>query len=129
MAFQKYKRPPRKINRAIKKNHDSIQSLADGLLTRHGIKRQVEAASVVKGAEQWFTVHLPEHAVQDVIAISYAQDILTIGCMNHGAMHLMQSLRSELHTHLVSALPHICLTTIRCRLLRDSERENKYLRS
>ena len=106
MAFKKRK------DRYFEKHPTGINSLMSGLIDRHGIKKQVTSAMMVRKANDLLKDFLPEHAQEDLRTISFTEDILKVAARHAAAAHTLQDVRQLLEDALARAFPDVQIKNI-----------------
>jgi hypothetical protein len=102
-----------------KKKLVTMSDLADDVLARHGIKRQVMTAMLVKKSNELLQSLLQDHAKNDIRAISYHQDVLTIGCKHSAAIHEFNRVAPMLEERLKIEFPNINIHKISHKIHPD----------
>lgn len=83
---------------------------------RHGIGGQVEAAMVVKCANDELDSLVEQTQRKDLRAISYVRGELLVVCRHNAAAHLATSLRSSLVERIEVEVPRVTIRNIICRI-------------
>jgi len=117
---------PQRANRPFKTHPDKIDSLMTGALKRHGIGVQVQAAMIVKQANELLDELIrPEHRV-DVRVVSYKQAELHVACRHAQARYMVDGVQDRIQTHIEEQFPSVTITRLYCRIdphLLDSTSE------
>jgi hypothetical protein len=123
--WPKYKRPKR-ANRPFKKDPDKINKLVGGALNRHGIGAQVEAAMIVKRANELLDRVVDDRYRVDVRVVSFQRTVLHVACRHAPARHVIESVRVQISDEMKKQFPSISIDRILCRIdphLLDSRSE------
>jgi hypothetical protein len=123
--WQKWKRP-KKANRPFKKRPDSINFLVGGALKRHGIGPQVQAAMIVKRANEVLDRIIEERFRSDVRVISFQRTELHVACRHAPARHVIDSVRVQISEEMTVHFPSITINRIFCKVdphMLDSKSE------
>lgn len=101
----------------------TIGSLLDGVLARHGIKRQVGAAMVVVRANEVLAGMLTGPLANDVRALSFCDGRLLLACHHAAAAYDAQDYTTELAKRLEEAIPDVTISGIDIRVKPEPWRE------
>ncbi len=115
-----------RLQRQFKKRPDQMNSLIGGALKRHGIGAQVEAAMIVKRANELLDRVLDERYLVDARVVSFQQTVLHVACRHAPARHMIESVRVQICDELEQQFPSITIDRILCRIdphLLDSRSE------
>lgn len=101
----------------MKKNDlTGMDSLVSGILSRHGIKRQVTSAMIVSSAQRIIISLVPEVAVNDVKVISFTENDLRVACRHSAASHTVSKYGEKLINQLKEKFPDIQLERVTHRI-------------
>ena len=117
---------PQRANRPFKKNPDKIDSLMTGALKRHGIGAQVQAAMIVKRANELLDELIREQHRGDVRVVSYKQNELHVACRHAQARYMINGVQDRLQAHVEQHFPSVTISQVFCRIdphLLDSTSE------
>jgi hypothetical protein len=90
----------------MKKNSlSSVGSMMDGLLSRHGIGKQVLSANIVTSADRYLQSVLPEEMKGDVRALSFKDGVLTLACRHSAALYDAEGFAHALQRKLEEEFP------------------------
>lgn len=79
--------------------------MVDGILSRHGIARQVEAAQIIQTANDLLLEMLSETAKRDVRALSFKDGVLTLACKHTVATYDAEGVGPLLSRRLEECYP------------------------
>ena len=107
----------------MKKNSlHSFGSLADGLLARHKIGKQILSANVVAEAQGLLASFTSEETLPDVKAVSYKDGILLVGCRHSAALYDAEGFAPHLEKQLQEQFPSLSIK-VEVRLRPEAFRE------
>ena len=117
MAWQKpsYKLPKR-ADRPFKKRPDTMNSLVGGALQRHGIGKQVEAAMVVKRANELLYSMVGEQYHVDIRVLSFQTNVLHVACRHAPARYMVESVQKDVCQALTADIPAVTIANVFCRI-------------
>lgn len=114
MIIELFMRDKRRFSKPI-----AMNSLVGGALQRHGIGRQVEAAMVVRRANELFKTILESHIFEDVRVISYQNKNMIVACKHHAAVREATRAANDVRASLQVDFPALQLKNIFCNVRND----------
>jgi hypothetical protein len=87
----------------------SVGSMVDGVLSRHGIGKQVLSASVVTTAERTLSSLLAPQIKEDVRALSFRENTLTLACRHSAALYDAEGFAAKLGRSLEESFPSLSI--------------------
>ncbi len=87
----------------------SVGSMVDSVLSRHGIGKQVLSASVVTTAERILVSLLAPEMKDDVRALSFKDNVLTLACRHSAALYDAESFAAKLGRSLEENFPSLSI--------------------
>jgi len=100
-----------------------IRSLIEATLGRHGIKKQVTAAMVVVRANEMLAEFLESPLRDDVLAASFKDDRLTLGCRTASAAYAIQPFIEDIGRRIEEYIPDITVVGYDVRIKPELWRE------
>lgn len=102
--------------RQYSKNAAPIGGILSDAIGRHGIGWQIKAAMAVKIANKILDDLIEPNLRNDIRAISFVSDQLTLSCRHAPASNLANSYRTQLQERLERELPNINIVNIFCKV-------------
>ncbi|MDA1038319.1 MAG: hypothetical protein O2877_01365 [bacterium] len=96
-----------------------VSDLVGGFISRTNIHKQVQSSMIVVAANTWLEAVLPVGHTDDACAISFKDEILTIGCTNSAARTFIKDNIARCRDFVVSRVPEAQVTKISARLVSD----------
>jgi hypothetical protein len=100
----------------FRKDPVEMSGLIGGVLKRHNIGKQVNAAMIVTSAHEWLQNNLPEKVRDDVKAHAYQENNLRIACRHAGAMGFVDERAEDLKLALIRIYPTSTIESVHSRV-------------